>query len=301
MAGAHLDSYETVTLHRRGGELRIELNRPGTMNAWDRQLGVDLLAAVERRSTTPPAPWWWAPGAPRAPTSRRASTPRPSSPRRRHGAARPLPPDHHRDPPHAQARGGRRQRTGGHRLSLALACDLVIAKESAYFLLANISLGARRRLVAVRPHPDRPRPRDGDGAMLAERPSRRRRSPTSTASSPTTPSPARSTALAARLAAGPTSPGRGAPQGQPAMSLAAAWEQPGARGVHPADGRLRRLHRGRERLPRQAPGRVQGRSSVSAQTGRTGPNRIAAHTPGRDAPMSGGQTERMSRLPGPVP
>ena len=39
---------ETVELRRRGGELRIVLNRPETMNAWNTQLGVDLLAAVER-------------------------------------------------------------------------------------------------------------------------------------------------------------------------------------------------------------------------------------------------------------
>ena len=38
---------ETVNLTRRGGELRIELARPEAMNAWNTQLGEDLLAAVE--------------------------------------------------------------------------------------------------------------------------------------------------------------------------------------------------------------------------------------------------------------
>ncbi len=41
---------ETVTLRRgasNGAELRIELNRPDTMNAWNEQFGLDLLAAVE--------------------------------------------------------------------------------------------------------------------------------------------------------------------------------------------------------------------------------------------------------------
>ena len=41
---------ETVTLRRgasNGAELRIELNRPETMNAWDRQFGEELRAAVE--------------------------------------------------------------------------------------------------------------------------------------------------------------------------------------------------------------------------------------------------------------
>ena len=41
---------ETVTVTRgasNGAELRIELNRPESMNAWDVQLGLDLRAAVE--------------------------------------------------------------------------------------------------------------------------------------------------------------------------------------------------------------------------------------------------------------
>src|ERR1700754_2383979 len=47
---ATLPELETVSLRRgasNGGELRIELNRPDRMNAWDKQLGLDLLAAVE--------------------------------------------------------------------------------------------------------------------------------------------------------------------------------------------------------------------------------------------------------------
>ena len=38
---------ETVILERRGGGLRITLNRPETMNAWDKRLEIDLLAAVQ--------------------------------------------------------------------------------------------------------------------------------------------------------------------------------------------------------------------------------------------------------------
>src|SRR5688500_4857720 len=37
----------TVNLTRRGGELRITLDRQEAMNAWNEQLGADLLAAVE--------------------------------------------------------------------------------------------------------------------------------------------------------------------------------------------------------------------------------------------------------------
>ena len=41
-------AYETVNLYRRGAELRIELNRPEAMNAWNTQFGDDLRGAVER-------------------------------------------------------------------------------------------------------------------------------------------------------------------------------------------------------------------------------------------------------------
>ena len=39
-------SYETVILLRDGAAARIELNRPETMNAWNKQLGRDLLDAI---------------------------------------------------------------------------------------------------------------------------------------------------------------------------------------------------------------------------------------------------------------
>src|SRR3954468_2522892 len=45
-----LPELATVTLRRgasNGAELRIELNRPERMNAWDARLGADLLAAIE--------------------------------------------------------------------------------------------------------------------------------------------------------------------------------------------------------------------------------------------------------------
>jgi 2-(1,2-epoxy-1,2-dihydrophenyl)acetyl-CoA isomerase len=44
-------SYETVTLLRDGGAARIELNRPESMNAWNRQFGLDLLDAVRTVSS----------------------------------------------------------------------------------------------------------------------------------------------------------------------------------------------------------------------------------------------------------
>ena len=43
--------YETIETERRGGELRIRLNRPEKMNAWNTQFGLDLRAAVEAAAT----------------------------------------------------------------------------------------------------------------------------------------------------------------------------------------------------------------------------------------------------------
>src|SRR3954466_11913738 len=38
---------ETVNVQRRGGAAIVELNRPEVMNAWNRQFGYDLRAAIE--------------------------------------------------------------------------------------------------------------------------------------------------------------------------------------------------------------------------------------------------------------
>ena len=37
---------ETVNLHLAGGIATVELNRPEALNAWNIQLGLDLLAAL---------------------------------------------------------------------------------------------------------------------------------------------------------------------------------------------------------------------------------------------------------------
>jgi 2-(1,2-epoxy-1,2-dihydrophenyl)acetyl-CoA isomerase len=38
--------YETVNLERRGGAAWLELNRPEALNAWNKQFGIDLHAAI---------------------------------------------------------------------------------------------------------------------------------------------------------------------------------------------------------------------------------------------------------------
>ena len=147
-------SIETVTAASRsaadGARATIELNRPETLNAWNQQFGDDLLAAVRSaaadddgpRGRRSPAP---AAASPPAPTSRPASTPDARRPSRTSATAlteryHPIIDGHPRD---AQAGASRRSTAprSGIGCSLALACDLIVAAESAYFLLAFVNIG----------------------------------------------------------------------------------------------------------------------------------------------------------------
>ena len=73
--------YETVNLDVTDGAARIELNRPDSMNAWNKQFGEDLLAAVRRCESDDEVRAVLITGLGRGfssgPTSRRASRPRP--------------------------------------------------------------------------------------------------------------------------------------------------------------------------------------------------------------------------------
>ena len=214
-----MSEYETVNVHREGAAATIELNRPETLNAWNAQLGHDLLAAVDARSprTTACAPCASpAPGRallrrrrPARPVGREDRTPD-GHPDVRRVADRALPPDHHDDPRRCPSRCSRRStaRRSASGCSLALACDLVVAAESAYFLLAFVNIGlvpdGGSSLFVPDARRVRARDRDGDARRARSAPRRRSTGAWSTASCPTTPSPARSTALRDRLAAGPT-------------------------------------------------------------------------------------------------
>src|SRR5688572_28126922 len=147
---ATLPDLATITLRRgasNGAELRIELNRPDTMNAWDKQLGIDLLAAVREAAADDSVRAVVVTGAGRAFSSgadlRAGFDPTPEGHpdvetvlhERYHPiitGLRELP-----KPVLAAVNGP----AVGIGCSLALACDLVVARESAYFLLAFINIG----------------------------------------------------------------------------------------------------------------------------------------------------------------
>ena len=137
---------ETVILDRRGGELRITLNRPDSMNAWDKQLGHDLLAAV-REATADDVRAVTITGAGRAFSSgadlKAGFDPTPEGHpdvltvlhERYHPIIRGL---RELPKPVLAAVNGPAVGIG---CSLALTADLVVARESAYFLLAFVNIG----------------------------------------------------------------------------------------------------------------------------------------------------------------
>jgi 2-(1,2-epoxy-1,2-dihydrophenyl)acetyl-CoA isomerase len=138
---------QTVDVERRGGELRITLNRPEAMNAWNTQLGVDLRAAVDAAAEDDGVRAVVITGAGRAFSSgadlKAGFEPTPAG---HPDVLTPL-----RDRYHPIIAGIRRMPKPvvaavngpavGIGLSLALAADLVIARESAYFLLAFVNIG----------------------------------------------------------------------------------------------------------------------------------------------------------------
>jgi 2-(1,2-epoxy-1,2-dihydrophenyl)acetyl-CoA isomerase len=140
-------SYETVTLLRDGAAARIELNRPETMNAWNRQFGRDLLAAITTVSDDTGVRAVEIGGAGRGFSSgadlRAGFDPTPEGhpdvQSVLHNLYHPIILGLRNMPkPVVAAVNGPAVGIG---CSLALACDLIVAARSAYFLLAFVNIG----------------------------------------------------------------------------------------------------------------------------------------------------------------
>lgn len=137
----------TVTVERRGGAAILELNRPETMNAWNTELGEDLKGAVEELGADDTVRAVLVTGAGRGFSSgadlRAGFEPTPEG---HPDVLTPLGERYHpiitglrRMPKPVVA--GVNGPAVGIGCSLALACDLVVAAESAYFLLAFVNIG----------------------------------------------------------------------------------------------------------------------------------------------------------------
>jgi 2-(1,2-epoxy-1,2-dihydrophenyl)acetyl-CoA isomerase len=205
-------AYETVNVYRRGGELRIELNRPDAMNAWDTQFGEDLRAAVDRAAADDVRAVVVT-GAGRAFSSgadlKAGFEPTPEG---HPDVLTPL-----RDRYHPIILGLRRLPKPvvaavngpavGIGCSLALAADLIVMRESAYFLLAFVNIGLVPDGGSSLLLPERiGLTRAAQMAMLGERIDARRAIEWGLANKavPDDEFDAEVDALAARLASGPT-------------------------------------------------------------------------------------------------
>src|ERR1700722_17209037 len=139
--------YETVNLYRRGAGAKVELNRPERMNAWSDQFATDLQAAIREVTDNPDIRAVAVTGAGRAFSSgfdlKEAAEQAGGGPidvyrlltERSHPlitGLRAMP-----KPVVAAVNGA----AAGIGLSLALACDLVVAAESAFFQLAFVNIG----------------------------------------------------------------------------------------------------------------------------------------------------------------
>jgi 2-(1,2-epoxy-1,2-dihydrophenyl)acetyl-CoA isomerase len=139
--------YETVNVYHRGGVAKLELNRPARMNAWSDQFSLDLLAAIREAAGDPAVRAVAVTGAGRAFSSgadlkeatERASDGKVDVYRILTERYHPIITGIRRMPkPVVAVVNGP---AAGIGVSLALACDLIVAPESAYFQLAFVNIG----------------------------------------------------------------------------------------------------------------------------------------------------------------
>jgi 2-(1,2-epoxy-1,2-dihydrophenyl)acetyl-CoA isomerase len=140
---------ETVNVRLAHGAATIELNRPQALNAWNTQLGLDLLAAVRQVAADDAVRAVVITGAGRAFSSGadlKDFSGGETTPEGRPSVYKMLTERYHpimhaiRDMPKpvvAAVNGA----AVGIGCSLALCCDLIVATESAYFLLAFVNIG----------------------------------------------------------------------------------------------------------------------------------------------------------------
>jgi 2-(1,2-epoxy-1,2-dihydrophenyl)acetyl-CoA isomerase len=135
--------YDTINLYRRGASATIELNRPERMNAWNEQFAADLVDAIKSTGADLEVRAVLVTGAGRAFSAGADLKDRDPGDldlyrtltERYHpiiNGLRELP-----KPVVAGVNGP----AAGIGLSLALACDLVVAAESAFFQLAFVNIG----------------------------------------------------------------------------------------------------------------------------------------------------------------
>jgi 2-(1,2-epoxy-1,2-dihydrophenyl)acetyl-CoA isomerase len=136
-----------IRLYRCGAAAKLELNRPERLNAWNEQLGVGLRDTVAELAADSAVRAVLITGAGRAFSSGAdLSEPAPQTPEGQPDLGKILTDRYHPiitgirtmpKPVVAAVQGA----AAGIGLSLALACDLVVAAESAYFLLAFVNIG----------------------------------------------------------------------------------------------------------------------------------------------------------------
>ena len=138
--------YETVNLYRRGPGAKVELNRPERMNAWTRQFSVDLRDAITEVTDNPEVRAILITGAGRAFSSGADLKEAAGEEGEGRDVYKTLTERYHplitgirRMPKPVIA--GVNGPAAGIGLSLALACDLVVAAESAYVSLAFANIG----------------------------------------------------------------------------------------------------------------------------------------------------------------
>src|SRR5215216_533865 len=142
-------SYETVTWEIEEGVGRITLNRPETLNAWNEQFGLELKEVVTEEAQAEEVRALLITGAGRGFSSgadlkaqgagETLDDGRPNTKKILHEVYHPILLGIRRiDKPVVAAVNGPAVGIG---CSLALACDLIIAAESAYFGLAFVNIG----------------------------------------------------------------------------------------------------------------------------------------------------------------